>query len=120
VQVASIFGILGSPNSAPYAASKAALIGLTQQMAADYGPRGIRVNAVAPGVIPTQLSEERLRNNAYYRKLVAQPTPFIRLGKPEDIANAVWFLCSDEAAFINGHTLVVDGGWSVTKYMPRE
>jgi len=119
VHVASIFGIVGSPRSAPYAASKAALIGLTQQMAADYGPRGIRINAVAPGVIPTQLSEERLQNDAYYRKLVAEPTPFTRLGKPEDIANAVWFLCSDEAAFINGHTLVVDGGWSVTKYVPR-
>ncbi|MCM2250947.1 MAG: glucose 1-dehydrogenase [Ramlibacter sp.] len=119
VHVASIFGILGNPRSAAYAASKAALIGLTRQMAADYGPRGIRINAVAPGVVPTQLSEERLRNDAYYRKLVAEPTPFHRLGKPEDIANAAWFLCSDEAGFINGHTLVVDGGWSVTNYVPR-
>lgn len=119
VHVASIFGILGNPRSAPYAASKAALIGLTRQMAADYGPRGIRINAVAPGVIPTQLSQERLRNDEYYRRLVAGPTPFYRLGKPEDVANAVWFLCSDEAAFINGHTLVVDGGWSVTNYVPQ-
>lgn len=119
VNVASIFGILGNPRSAPYAASKAALIGLTRQMAADYGPQGIRINAVAPGVVPTQLSEERLRNDEYYRRLVAGPTPFQRLGKPEDIANAIWFLCSGEAAFINGHTLVVDGGWSVTNYVPR-
>lgn len=119
VHVASIFGILGNPGSAPYAASKAALIGLTRQMAADYGPRGIRINAVAPGVVPTQLSQERLSNDAYYRRLVAEPTPFVRLGRPQDIANAVWFLCSDEAAFVNGHTLVVDGGWSVTNYVPR-
>lgn len=119
VHVASIFGILGNPSSAPYAASKAALIGLTRQMAADYGPRGIRINAVAPGVVPTQLSQERLQNDAHYRRLVADPTPFHRLGRPEDIANAVWFLCSDEAGFVNGHTLVVDGGWSVTNYVPR-
>lgn len=119
VHVASIFGILGNPNSAPYAASKAALIGLTRQMAADYGPRGIRINAVAPGVVPTQLAQDRLQNDAHYRRLVAEPTPFFRLGEPEDIANAIWFLCSDEAAFVNGHTLVVDGGWSVTNYVPR-
>ncbi|GMV45149.1 MAG: oxidoreductase [Pseudomonadota bacterium] len=119
VHVASIFGILGNPGSAPYAASKAALIGLTRQMAADYGPRGIRINAVAPGVVPTQLSQERLSSDDYYRRLVAEPTPFPRLGRPEDVANAIWFLCSDEAGFVNGHTLVVDGGWSVTNYVPR-
>ncbi len=118
VHVSSIFGILGNPRSAPYAASKAALLGLTRQMAADYGPRGIRVNAVAPGVIETALSEVRLRTDAYYRKLVADPTPFPRLGKAQDIANAIWFLCSDQASFVSGHTLVVDGGWSVTNYVP--
>jgi NAD(P)-dependent dehydrogenase (short-subunit alcohol dehydrogenase family) len=88
-------------------------------MAADYGPRGIRINAVAPGVVPTQLSQERLSSDDYYRRLVAEPTPFPRLGRPEDVANAIWFLCSDEAGFVNGHTLVVDGGWSVTNYVPR-
>jgi NAD(P)-dependent dehydrogenase (short-subunit alcohol dehydrogenase family) len=117
VHIASIFGILGNPGSAPYSATKAALIGLAKQMAADYGPRGIRVNAVAPGIIESPLTRERLKNSARFRQLLVQATPFPRIGTPEDIAKAVRFLCSDEASFINGHTLAVDGGWSATNYI---
>jgi NAD(P)-dependent dehydrogenase (short-subunit alcohol dehydrogenase family) len=117
VHIASIFGILGNPGSAPYSATKAALIGLAKQMAADYGPRGIRVNAVAPGIIDSPLTRDRLEKSARFRQLLVQATPFPRIGTPEDIAKAVRFLCSDEAAFVNGHTLVVDGGWSVTNYI---
>ena len=116
VHVASTFGLVGNPNAAPYAATKAALVGLTRQMAADYGPKGIRVNAVAPGVIHTPLTHERLDNPAF-RRLMVDTTPFPRIGKPEDVADAVRFLCSSEAGFVNGHVLVVDGGWSATNYV---
>ncbi|MES2534679.1 MAG: SDR family oxidoreductase [Pseudomonadota bacterium] len=120
VHVASIFGILGHPNTAPYAATKAAVIGLTKQMAADCGPKGIRVNAVAPGLIETPLTAERLLTNKRFKALMVDTTPFHRIGKPEDIANAVYFLCSDQASFVSGHTLVVDGGWSVVNYVPEQ
>src|SRR2546423_7956506 len=116
VHVASTFGLLGNPNNSSYASTKAALIGLTRQMAADYGPKGIRVNAVAPGVIQTPLVQERL-GNAAFRRLMVDTTPFPRIGKPEDVAGAVRFLCSEDASFVNGHVLVIDGGWSAANYV---
>lgn len=120
VNVASTFGLMGNPSAAPYAATKAALIGLTRQMVADYGPAGFRINAVAPGVIHTPLVKERLETNEYFRKLMVGTTPFPRVGRPEDIANAIAFLCSEDAAFVNGHVLVIDGGWSAANYIPRD
>ncbi|MGE0424374.1 MAG: SDR family NAD(P)-dependent oxidoreductase [Reyranellaceae bacterium] len=117
VHLASVFGLVGYPGSAGYSAAKAAIVGLTHQMAADYGPKGIRVNAVAPGLIETGMTRERLHGDARYRKLMLETTPFTRWGQPEDIANAIAFLLSDEAAFVNGHVLAVDGGWSVTNYV---
>lgn len=116
VSLASVFGMVGYPGSAAYAAAKAAVIGLTHQMAADYGPRGIRVNAVAPGLIETAMTAERIASSPRYKMLMRDTTPFPRHGQPEDVANAIHFLCSERAAFINGHVLVVDGGWSVTNY----
>ena len=117
VHIASIFGILGYPGMASYSVSKAALIGLTHQMAADYGPRGIRVNAVAPGLIDTPLVHDRIGPGTRVHALMVQTTPFPRIGRPQDIADAVQFLLSDKAAFINGHVLAVDGGWSVTNWV---
>jgi NAD(P)-dependent dehydrogenase (short-subunit alcohol dehydrogenase family) len=119
VNIASVFGLFGHPGTAPYAATKAAVVGLTHQMAADYGPQGIRINAVAPGVIETALTKERIATDARFQALNIDPIPFRRLGVPEDVANAVHFLCSDEASYINGHVLAVDGGWSVTSYSRR-
>jgi 3-oxoacyl-[acyl-carrier protein] reductase len=116
VHVASTFGLVGNPSAAPYASTKAALVGLTRQMAADYGPKGIRVNAVAPGVIHTPLTHERLENPGF-RRLMVDTTPFPRIGTPEDVASAVRFLCSEDASFVNGHVLVVDGGWSAANYV---
>ena len=116
VNVASTFGLMGNPGSSSYATTKAAVVGLTRQMAGDYGPKGIRVNAVAPGVIRTPLIEERLGMPAF-RRLMVDTTPFPRIGAPEDVAGAVRFLCSEDAAFVNGHVLVVDGGWSATNYV---
>ena len=119
VNIASVFGLFGHPDTAPYAATKAAVVGLTHQMAADYGPRGIRINAVAPGVIETALTKERIASDPRFQALNIDPIPFPRLGSPEDVANAVHFLCSEEAAYVSGHVLVVDGGWSVTNYSRR-
>jgi NAD(P)-dependent dehydrogenase (short-subunit alcohol dehydrogenase family) len=116
VHVASTFGLVGNPNNSSYASTKAALVGLTRQMAADYGPKGIRVNAVAPGVIQTPLVQERLGIPAF-RRLMVDTTPFPRIGKPEDVAGAVRFLCSEDAGFVNGHVLVIDGGWSAANYV---
>jgi NAD(P)-dependent dehydrogenase (short-subunit alcohol dehydrogenase family) len=119
VNIASIFGITGFRGSAPYSATKAAVIGLTRNMAADYGPAGIRVNAIAPGVIETPLVADRLAGNAWFVDALVGGTPLGRTGKPEEIAAAIAFLCSDDAAFISGHTLVVDGGFSATHFRAR-
>lgn len=120
VQLASIFGIMGVPNSSIYSATKAAVIGLTRNMAADYGPYNIRVNAVAPGMILTPMNRERFETNEYFRDMLLNATPLGRVGAPEDIANAIGFLCSGDANFISGHTLTVDGAWSTTKFRPFE
>lgn len=119
VNMASVFGLFGHPGVAPYAATKAGVVGLTIQMAADCGPRGIRVNAIAPGVIETPLTRGRIDTDERFNALNIDPIPFPRLGKPEDVANAAYFLCSDQASYINGHVLAVDGGWSVTNYSRR-
>ncbi|QCI66968.1 SDR family NAD(P)-dependent oxidoreductase [Phreatobacter stygius] len=119
VNIASVFGLFGHPGVAPYAATKAAVVGLTRQMAADYGPKGIRVNAVAPGVIETALTRGRIVGDPRFQALNIDPIPFPRLGRPEDVANAVYFLVSEEASYVSGHVLAVDGGWSVTNYSRR-
>jgi meso-butanediol dehydrogenase/(S,S)-butanediol dehydrogenase/diacetyl reductase len=113
VNIASIFGLRGNAGAGVYSVSKAAMIGLTRQMAADYGPSGIRINAVAPGLIKTPLTADRIDNDPAFRRQMVDTTPFPRVGTPGDIAAAVHFLASEDAGFISGHTLVVDGGWLV-------
>lgn len=119
VNTASIFAVIGAQKSAGYSASKAAVAGLTRQMATDYGPDGIRINAVAPGLIETPLTAERIKNEQWRRTIMIEQCPMRRVGKPEDIARAVRFLASDEAGFITGQILSVDGGWAMGRY-PRE
>ncbi len=114
VNIASALGILGWAGQAAYSAAKAGVIGLTRQMAAEYGSDGLRVNAIAPGVVETPATEERLRTNAAYRAANTGSTPLGRAGQPHEIAAAAAFLCSDEASFITGHVLAVDGGLSST------
>ncbi|HWK68566.1 MAG TPA: SDR family oxidoreductase [Rhizobiaceae bacterium] len=114
VHIASIFGEVGYRGTAAYAASKAALSGLTRQMTADYGPAGIRVNAVAPGLIETAMTAKLLQDPTY-RDLMLNGTPVGRTGKPEEVASVVAFLCSDDASFVNGEIIAVDGGWRATR-----
>jgi 3-oxoacyl-[acyl-carrier protein] reductase len=107
VNIASVVGQAGSPGQANYAASKAGLIGLTKALAQEVGSRGITVNAVAPGYIQTDMTAglpEELK-----RKMLAS-IPLARMGVPADVANAVKFLVSDDAAYITGHVLSVNGG----------
>ncbi len=114
VNISSVHGLLMAPQFLVYEAGKAAVIAMTRQMAIDYGPLGIRVNAICPGHIVTERIQSALWDrNPTGRAFFAEQYPLRRVGRPEDIANAVAFLCSAEAAFITGHALVVDGGLSV-------
>ena len=107
VNVSSIVGVHGNWGQTNYGASKAGIIGFTKSLARELGSRGVRANVVAPGYVNTRLTDV-LPEEAQQAMLAN--TPLGRLGEPEDIAGAVRFLCSDEAAFITGEVLLVDGG----------
>jgi 3-oxoacyl-[acyl-carrier protein] reductase len=107
VNVSSIVGLRGNWGQTNYAASKAGIIGFTKSLARELGSRGVRANVVAPGYINTRLTDV-LPEEARDAMLVN--TPLGKLGDPEDVAGAVRFLCSDEASFITGEVLLVDGG----------
>ena len=116
INVGSVFGLVGGLNGGIYCAVKAGLIGLTQTLAAQYGANGIRSNLVAPGVIKTDMTKDYWDAPAFQR-INQEMTPFNREGTPEDIANAAYFLASEQGSYINGQTLALDGGWSTTKYL---
>ena len=107
VNVSSIVGVHGNGGQTNYAASKAGIIGFTKSLARELGSRNVRANVVAPGYVQTQLTEV-LPEEA--RQAMLQQTPLGRLGDPRDVAGAVRFLCSDEASFVTGEVLLVDGG----------
>ena len=107
ISVTSIVGVTGNPGQANYAAAKAGLIGLTKSLAREAGGRGVRVNAVAPGYIVTDMTADLPEAQ---RQQLLDSTPLGRLGTAEDVAGAVAFLCSPAAAFITGTVLQVDGG----------
>ncbi|OBB81335.1 SDR family NAD(P)-dependent oxidoreductase [Mycolicibacterium peregrinum] len=116
INITSTFAVVGGLRGGAYSAAKGGLTALTTHIACQYGAQGIRCNAVAPGVTVTPMVEQRL-NDPGFRKMQTEMTPHTRLGRVEDIASTVAFLCSDGGSFINGQTIVVDGGWSSTKYL---
>jgi 3-oxoacyl-[acyl-carrier protein] reductase len=107
VNIASIVGAMGNAGQANYAASKAAVIGFTKTVAREYASRGVTVNAVAPGFIDTAMTQGL---SADVKETLSKQIPLGRLGQPSDIAEAVKFLVSDEAGYITGHVLHVNGG----------
>jgi NAD(P)-dependent dehydrogenase (short-subunit alcohol dehydrogenase family) len=120
VNITSIGGVAASPGTHAYAAAKGGLAKLTELMALELGPMGVRANCVAPGFIDGGMSEQVFRNPRA-RELRSSGVPMRRLGSVQDVADAVMFLASDAAAYINGHQLVVDGGVapSVLAQLPR-
>lgn len=111
VNCASIAGMIGYPDLPAYVASKHGIIGLTKTAALEFAKSNIRINAVCPGVIKTSMIDRLTDNNKEAEDQFASMEPIGRLGRPEEVANAVLWLCSDEASFITGHAMAVDGGW---------
>jgi glucose 1-dehydrogenase len=105
INVSSQHGMVGSPGHVAYCTSKGGVINLTRQLAVDYGREGVLVNAVAPGKIVTGSPEQTVTDYSWQR------TPFSRLGRPEDVAGAAVYLASDDARYVLGTNLLVDGGW---------
>lgn len=113
VNTSSQGGVTGFPGQAAYIACKHAVIGLTRTAAIDYAAQGIRINAVCPGVIRTPMAEELLRRNPDLEQELERDIPAGRMGRPDEIAHAVLWLCSDDASFVDGHALLVDGAFSI-------
>ncbi|XTP33699.1 SDR family NAD(P)-dependent oxidoreductase [Mycobacterium sp. TJFP1] len=116
INITSTFAVVGGLRGGAYSAAKGGLTALTTHIACQYGAQGIRCNAVAPGVTLTPMVASRLEDERF-RKINTEMTPHQRLGRVEDVASTVAFLCSEGGSFINGQTIVVDGGWSTTKYL---
>jgi 3-oxoacyl-[acyl-carrier protein] reductase len=112
VNVASLTAFFGSRGNPAYGASKAAVVQLTRTLALAWAADGVRVNAIAPGWVPTKMTEVSQQNEAINAAILAR-SPFGRWGRPEEMAGAALFLASDLASFVTGETLIVDGGYSL-------
>ncbi|MET0238448.1 MAG: SDR family oxidoreductase [Sphingobium sp.] len=119
VNVTSTFAMIGGRRGGAYSAAKGGLKSLTEHMACEYGPQGIRSNNVAPGVTMTDMVRHRFEDEGFKRANV-ETTPYPRLAEPDDVASVIAFLCLPGSEMINGQSIVVDGGWTKTKYLsPR-
>ena len=107
VTVSSMWGQVGGSCEAVYSATKAAVIGLTKALAKELGPSGIRVNCVCPGVIDTEMNSNLTADDL---KAISDETPLCRIGKPEEVANVITFLCDEQSSFVTGQTVSVGGG----------
>jgi NAD(P)-dependent dehydrogenase (short-subunit alcohol dehydrogenase family) len=116
INITSTFAVVGGLFGGAYCAAKAGLSGLTRHIACQYGASGVRANDVAPGVIPTAMTENGLKLE-WFRRMNDEMTPHTRMGTLDDIASTIAFLCSPGGSFINGQTIVVDGGWTSTKFL---
>ena len=112
VNVASVVAIQGAPLQGIYAMTKAGVVSMTKTLAVELGPSGIRVNAIAPGLVETRFAAAIVSNPDMSARVVER-TPLGRIAQPDEIAGAALFLASDAASFITGHTLVVDGGMTI-------
>jgi NAD(P)-dependent dehydrogenase (short-subunit alcohol dehydrogenase family) len=110
VNTASAWGLVGAPGASAYVASKHGVVGLTKTAALKYATQGIRVNCVCPGYIETPMTAPGMEDPEQRAQIVARH-PVARLGQPEEVAEAVVWLCSDAASFVTGHTMTVDGGY---------
>jgi NAD(P)-dependent dehydrogenase (short-subunit alcohol dehydrogenase family) len=110
VNVSSTLGLRGSPFAAPYSASKHAVLGLTRTAALEYAARGIRVNAVCPGAIDTPMMDETFARFPGFREMLIGLVPMQRMGRPEEVAQAIAWLTSDGSSFVTGAGITIEGG----------
>lgn len=110
VNIASVAGLIGAPKAADYTASKHAVVGITKSAALDYAKSGIRVNAICPAYTDTAMVHGAIAGNPVMASIMTRAIPMGRLGRAEEIAEAVVWLCSDASSFVTGHSLVLDGG----------
>jgi NAD(P)-dependent dehydrogenase (short-subunit alcohol dehydrogenase family) len=113
VNCASVSGLVGVPYQSAYCASKHAVVGLTKSVALEYASRGIRINAVCPGGVATPMLKNYVRQLSPDKKAALEPPPIGRTANPNEIANIVAWLCSDEASYVIGQAYAVDGGFTV-------
>ncbi|MEI4529083.1 SDR family oxidoreductase [Priestia megaterium] len=114
INIASVSGVMAEPERAAYVSSKHAIIGLTKQMAMEFGAKGIRINSISPGVIRTELTEEYFQDENLV-SLIRNNHALHTWGEPEDIVSCIEFLSSEQSKFITGSNFVIDGGWTAGK-----
>lgn len=117
INTASMYGIVAAPERAAYCAAKAGVVALSKSLAVEWAPLGIRVNALCPGYIRTALVDSLIERGALDADRVSARTPLGRLGTPEDVVAVACFLASDAAAFVTGHAMLADGGWTANGYL---